>query len=233
MCDFDGTVVPLDVTDALLDAFAAPEWEKLERQWVEGQITAHQCMEQQIHLLQVSKTELDHFLDRIPLTPGLTEFVQWCQGCNLPFHVVSDGLDYAIRRILHNHGLGHIPVVANRLCFDAGGYHLEFPYGRQDCPSGVCKCACAADMAGKEGSVLLIGDGLSDCCVAAQVDFVLAKTGQTLHRHCQEEKILHRTYDTFYDVRSILDSTHFLTGNTPVCGSSLPLSPKGSSSHVH
>lgn len=233
LCDFDGTIVPLDITDALLEAFAAPEWRSLEQQWVDGHITAHQCMEQQVRLLQVDIDTLNRFLDDVPLTPGMTEFVRWCRDQDLYLHVVSDGLDYAIQRILKNHGLGDIPVTANKLCFDSGHYHLEFPYGRQDCPSGVCKCACAAEMAGNDGAVLLIGDGLSDCCVATKADFVLAKAGQALHRQCQDRNFPHRTYENFYDVRSILDTTKLLTGAAPVHEACPLLFPEGKSSHVH
>ena len=34
ICDFDGTVTPFDVTDAILERFARPAWKTIEDEWV-------------------------------------------------------------------------------------------------------------------------------------------------------------------------------------------------------
>ena len=52
ICDFDGTVTPFDVTDAILERFARPAWKTIEDEWVRGAISARQCMERQIPLIE-------------------------------------------------------------------------------------------------------------------------------------------------------------------------------------
>jgi 2-hydroxy-3-keto-5-methylthiopentenyl-1-phosphate phosphatase len=116
--------------------------------------------------------------------------------------VVSDGIDYAVKNVLAGNGHGNIPVIANRLRFKGEfGYRLDFPYSADGCKSGVCKCDVAKALGGK---ILLIGDGLSDICLAEKASFVLAKRGKSLHRHCEENTILHAVYDDFFDVLNYL-----------------------------
>jgi 2,3-diketo-5-methylthio-1-phosphopentane phosphatase len=198
ICDFDGTIARFDVTDAVLEAFAPPAWEAVEKEWLEGTITARQCMERQVRMIDVAPDRLDVFLATVPLTDGFREFTQFCAAHGRSLLVVSNGMDYAIKRILADNGLAHVPVIANRLRFHGdSGYRLDFPYGADGCGSGVCKCDVARAGGGR---ILLIGDGRSDICLANAASFVLAKKGMPLHRHCGENGIAHAAYDDFFDI---------------------------------
>ena len=53
ICDFDGTVTPFDVTDAILERFARPAWKTIEDEWVRGAISARRCMERQLSLIHI------------------------------------------------------------------------------------------------------------------------------------------------------------------------------------
>ena len=120
ICDFDGTVTPFDVTDAILERFARPAWKTIEDEWVRGAISARQCMERQIPLIEAPLERLDAFLDTVPVTGGFVEFVRYSRSKGIPLGIVSDGMDYPIKRILNRHGLRHVPVVANRMVYREG-----------------------------------------------------------------------------------------------------------------
>ena len=198
ICDFDGTITPFDVTDAVLAKFAHPSWEAIEANWVAGCISARECMDRQVKLVKASQDELDAFLDAIPITEGFSEFVDFCLSRNLKVVVLSDGMDYSIKRILTKNGFGFIPVIANRVLFQGrSGYRLEFPYGMEGCSSGVCKCAVARALG---GNTLLIGDGLSDCCLAGNAAFVMAREGKELLARCQTNGYPHMVWRGFFDV---------------------------------
>jgi len=196
ICDFDGTITPLDTTDLILSRFAPPQWEEVEQQWVSGRISSRECMYRQVDMLKVTREELNGLLDEIPLTPGFEAFAVFAENYGLKPLIVSDGLDYVIRRILAARRLQSLPVVANRLAFTARGFELEFPYSRSTCGSGVCKCAAAEG----PGPMILIGDGRSDLCLADRADFVLARRGQLLERHCLANGRPFAGYQNFYDV---------------------------------
>jgi 2,3-diketo-5-methylthio-1-phosphopentane phosphatase len=186
-CDFDGTVSAQDVTDCLLERFALPDWERLEDAWKAGRLSSKACMAGQVQLLRCTPEQLDEAVDAIAIDPDFPEFAALCQALGVPLAVVSDGLDRAIHRILGRHGLGHLPVIANRLHHIGGErWCLKPPAARTACRarSGVCKCSVIAGLNGPRAhQVLLIGDGASDFCAAADADFVFAK--KSLVGHCR------------------------------------------------
>jgi len=197
ICDFDGTIAEADTTDLILSRLALPQWEKIERQWEDGLISSRECMYQQVGLLRANKESLDGLINEIQLTSGFGEFVSYAEEYLTRPRIVSDGLDYVIERVLAAHGIKGLEVVANRLLFTDHSFELEFPYSRTDCGSGVCKCAVAE---GSGGRTILIGDGRSDLCLAARADFVLARRGWALERHCREKGRPYAVYDDFYDL---------------------------------
>lgn len=210
LCDFDGTITPFDVTDAILKAFAHPSWEDVEQEWLDGRITARECMERQVGLIKTPAVILDAWLDEAPMTPGFAEFVRLCKSRGIGLVVVSDGLDHAIRRILTRHELPNVPVIANRLRYKGNSaWRLEFPYGAEGCPSGVCKCGVARALG---GSTLLIGDGRSDCCAAGAVSMTFARRGKELLRHCADNNLPHLEFDDFHDAAVLLES--LISGET-------------------
>ena len=211
--DFDGTITPVDTTDRILIRLAPPAWEAIERDWVSGQIDAARCMRDQIGLLDVSLTEIDAVLDAIPLSPGFLETIAWAEARRLPITIVSDGVDYFIRRILSRHGLDRLDVVANRLLEGtASRWRLAQPFGAADCGSGVCKCM-AVDALGGGETIVFVGDGRSDFCVSAKADLLFA-TGR-LQAHCRAQHISFIPFTSFTDVLAALRRIHDLPLRVP------------------
>ncbi|KGI77747.1 MtnX-like HAD-IB family phosphatase [Oleiagrimonas soli] len=211
LCDFDGTIALDDVTDALLSRFALPEWEAIEARWRDGAIGSRECMTAQVALIDASLDEVDAVLDALPIDPAFPGFVAEARRQGMPVQIVSDGLDYAIRRILARHGLSDLPIRANRLLHDGTrGWQLASPHADAACgeASGTCKCAIARG----HDRVLMIGDGLSDFCVSGVADFVFAK--KKLITHCRRAGIPHRPIVDFSDACALLDTLPELVGDT-------------------
>jgi 2,3-diketo-5-methylthio-1-phosphopentane phosphatase len=205
VCDFDGTIALEDVTDSLLDRFADPSWKQVEAQWLAGQFGSRECMARQVSLIEASYEGLDRYLDAVEIDSSFPSFVEECEKRgNVALNVVSDGIDYAVRRILDNHGLSRLRVKANALIpLPDRKYRLDFPHAAPDCSAraGNCKCAIARNLsrpAAPYSPTILIGDGASDFCVASQVDFVFAK--DRLLAHCRANGIAHLPFDNFFDI---------------------------------
>ena len=197
LCDFDHTITTEDLTDGLLTRFANPAWDWLERAWREGHIDARDCMAAQIALLKAAPHELDSYLDSVEIDPDFVDFAAFCLRSGVGLEIVSDGLDYAVHRVLQRHGLAHLPVTANHLHrLDHGRWAVRLRHAGDGCHGrqGVCKCA-VAEAAAPRVHRLLIGDGRSDFCVARQVDFVFAKHG--LLTHCRENGVAHHSVANF------------------------------------
>ncbi|MDA3920474.1 MAG: MtnX-like HAD-IB family phosphatase [Salinisphaera sp.] len=201
LCDFDGTIAGDDVTDVLLSRLAAPEWKRIEADWQRGVIGSRECMTQQVALIDASRQTVDALLDTLPIDPGFPDFVAEARRQDMSVMVVSDGLDYAISRILARHGLGHLPVRANHVVHDGvRGWSMLSPYAYAGCAaaSGTCKCSIASQHA----DTLLVGDGRSDFCVADSADYVFAK--HRLITHCRGLGIPHQPIADFHEARSLL-----------------------------
>ncbi len=196
LCDFDGTITR-DITDSLLLRFARPGWEALEHAWHAGRIGSRECMAGQIALLDCSPEELDEHLAQVEIDPGFEPFIATVVAAGARACIVSDGLDFAIDAILARHGIDAVPVFASRLAQTGPrAWRLEFPHARPGCASATCKCARALAPHAEAGSeVLVIGDGESDVCVAAEADLVFAR-GRLLE-HCRAAGLPHRRVDDF------------------------------------
>lgn len=204
LCDFDGTVSVEDVIDSLLSEYGRPGWQALEDDWRAGRIGSRQCMKGQVELLDLNKLTLDAHLDAVRIDHGFTEFVRHAKAADVPLSIVSDGLDYAIQRILGRHGLHDLPISANHLVeLGSGRWTLESPLQSPGCSSGTCKCKFA-ETGERDPShrVLLIGDGASDFCVANFVDFVFAKN--RLVEHCRSAGIPYAAITCFEDAIELL-----------------------------
>jgi 2,3-diketo-5-methylthio-1-phosphopentane phosphatase len=202
LCDFDGTVAVDDTTDTLLERFGQPGWEKLEDDWKAGRINSHDCMAGQVALLDMSRDELDGHLDAREVDPAFGAFVDAAHAQGMHVVIVSDGLDYAIRRILARAGFASLPIVANHLRQTGDReWLLQFPHASVDCRVGSGTCKCARARAAHE-STLLIGDGASDFCVAGAADFVFAKG--KLIQHCRTKDIPHAAIAGFAEALPLL-----------------------------
>ncbi|MFB2565082.1 MtnX-like HAD-IB family phosphatase [Rhizobium sp. IMFF44] len=199
-CDFDGTISIEDATDMVLTRFAGSEWEDIEQLWKQGLIGSGECMRRQIALIEASRGELDRFLDTLAIDSGFEAFLSFCRRGELPVTIVSDGVDYFIRRILARHGIEGLPIVANVLtCSVSQGresYSLFPPFAATGCVSGagVCKCRVvdSSDLR------VYIGDGRSDFCVSDKVDLVFAKA--KLVDYCEENGIPYVGFEDFSDL---------------------------------
>ena len=206
ICDFDGTISRVDTTDHILARFADPAWETLEADWLSGRISAAACMQGQIALINATDHELNQALDELELDPGFRDFFAWCAAANYPLTVVSDGVDYFIRRILKRYGLAHLSVISNRLGGQVKKRTLDQPWRREGCAAGSGVCKCAVVNAGETAdSTLLVyvGDGRSDFCAAARADILFAKDG--LATYAADRGMAFYPFHDFHDVTRQLD----------------------------
>jgi 2,3-diketo-5-methylthio-1-phosphopentane phosphatase len=158
-------------------------------------------MQQQIACLDASKEELDEAIDAIDVDGAFAAFADAIAARGWELSIVSDGLDYAIRRILRRHHLPALPFYANHLVqAGARSWKLESPHAEDTTcrsASGMCKCAFAHRARAAGNKVLMIGDGRSDFCVAGNVDLVFAK--DCLISHCLDKRLPYVSISGFND----------------------------------
>jgi 2,3-diketo-5-methylthio-1-phosphopentane phosphatase len=196
--DFDGTIVPRDVTDFLLERFADPAWQEIEADWQAGRIGSRECMTRQVALLEASEAEVEHAISELRPDPGFAAFVAQCRRNGIGMTIVSDGFDFVIERVLRR--AGHdVPFYANHLeRHGTNRWRVTFPSARSDCRALAGNCKCAFTEPYSSSVKVVIGDGRSDFCVSAQADLVFAKG--TLLELCRTSGTAHYAFADFFDV---------------------------------
>src|SRR2546422_382704 len=209
--DFDGTITPRDATDAILEAYADPQWLQLEEAWKLGRIGSRDCLAAQMGLVTATREQVDALLDEVEIDPGLVTLLETCSAHGVPAHIVSDGFDYCIERILSRASLRLAPhltgvqIISSHL--EANGTHWKayftsvIPPCAHGC--GTCKPAAMKLLNGARSPTIFVGDGLSGKYAAGDADLVFAK--DALATYCDEQAIPYILYDNLATIARRLD----------------------------
>ncbi len=210
--DFDGTVSRCDVVDVILSAYAGRAWLEVERQWQAGAIGSRECLREQMALVRASRQQIDSLLDDVELDPGFLPLLHMCARRGVPVHIVSDGFDYCIRRILqrggpHAAGLlrdGHV-YASHMEPSEAGAWIVDFRFPADVCEHGcaTCKPWAMQQLNRDRRPAIFVGDGLSDRYAARWADMVFAKT--SLAGFCRDQGIPHYPFDDLGHVAAQID----------------------------
>lgn len=220
LVDFDGTACLKDVSEMLLDAFGAPDWERHDRAVDRGLMGLREAAGHQAAMLRGTREEMLTFaMERAELAPTFPSFVEWAEERSLPMTVASDGFAFHIRPMLEAAGLGRLDVITNELAFEDGGVRLRHPNAHPECVGcGTCKMLVAQRLRQEHGPIAFVGEGQSDRYGALYSDVVFAK--DALVRICKQDAVHYLEWDTFDDVRCALETMDEMPG--PVGG---PLCP--------
>ena len=208
--DFDGTLSKRDVIDAILEKFADEKWLEIEKEWVEGRIGSRECLRRQFDLLRVTPFVLDGYLRGFELDRGVVSLLDFCGKAGIPVHIVSDGFEYYIRRMLKK-GIAdpektqNIGIWANELTpVGKDRWTTEFPHTPQVCGDGcaTCKPSVIASENLFASPSIFVGDGLSDRFAAQAADIVFAK--HKLADFCRTNEIAHERYEDLGQVAECL-----------------------------
>jgi 2-hydroxy-3-keto-5-methylthiopentenyl-1-phosphate phosphatase len=204
--DFDGTITTHDVGNAMFREFGGESCDGFIAEYHNEKISAPELFRREAAAAgSILPADLHALLDRQTIDPGFKDFVDFCRHREIEFHVVSDGLDYYIDRVLRAHGIQNVSFVANALALQPAGadgrafLSLSFPHGDSVCD----RCACCKrnfmlTHSGDDDIIVFIGEGYSDRCPVQYADVVFAK--DTLQTFCQQENISYYLYATFHDV---------------------------------
>ncbi len=199
--DFDGTVTDVDIIDAVLQQFARPEWQEVEAEWERGVIGSRESLERQMAMIDQPLGRVLAYVDGFSIDASFKEFTRFLDDRRIRYAIVSDGFQVFIERLLANAGLADVPVFANQLSEEQGRLRTLFPYARPGCNSANCKCA-AVSGPGSERSLIVIGDGRSDFCLARRACHVFTKA--KLSGYCRENSIPYTPFDDFSEITALM-----------------------------
>lgn len=208
--DFDGTITKRDVGNALFTEFGGEICTRYIAEYKSEQISAKELFRREVAAVGwLDERTVADFLHRQPIDDSFKNFVIFCRSHGLEFHIVSDGLDYYIEKILARNGIDGVSFFANRLeVVSENGITrlaISFPYDDAECT----RCACCTRNimlanTGDEDISVYVGEGCSDTCPVQYADIVFAK--DALQKFCQEKNISYFLYESFDDVVERLEA---------------------------
>jgi len=206
LVDFDGTASTVDVSEQLLIEFGDPSWPEYDRAFERGEIGLRESIQAQDRMLDADRDTLMAFaLRHSALDPTFAPFVGWCESHGLDVAIVSDGFGFFIEPTLRAAGLGHVTVITNEQRWrDGRPDGLRFVNAHLACV-GCGTCKMHAVLRHRErGPVAFVGDGQTDRYGALFADITFAK--RDLVGHCQADGVPFVPWETFDDVRRVLET---------------------------
>jgi len=203
--DFDGTITRRDVGNAFFETFGGPGYREILKEYESEARSAQDTFRWGVEAIgRVKRSAVDEFLIGQPVDETFRDFCGYCRTNGIEFHIVSDGLDYYIEKILRQHGIDGVSVFSNRLVVhpyggDRCSFTIEFPFSDAECSRcACCKRNIVLTRSGDDDIIVYVGEGYSDRCAVRYADVVFAK--DALQTFCQKENISYYPYMSFRDI---------------------------------
>lgn len=201
-CDFDGTITKSDNIVAIMKRFAPPGWEEIKEDILHERISIRKGVGKLFSLLSVDlKEEIVRFIqDTVEIREGFSEFVQFVRKQEIPFYVVSGGIDFFVYPILEKY-VDANQIICNGSDFSGEVIRIIWPYPcdslcQNDC--GCCKPSFIRRFDENKYQRIVIGDSITDWQAAQIADHVFAT--DFLKKKCEDKGISYTSFETFFDI---------------------------------
>jgi 2-hydroxy-3-keto-5-methylthiopentenyl-1-phosphate phosphatase len=206
-CDFDGTITRNDTLHLIVARYGERAlWDAIEPRLRAGEITLEQAMQEEFAGVRATPEQVRELvLAEAGMRPGFPELVAWAHERGHRLVVLSSGFRSVIDAVLAEWGLGHLDIASHEAEFTPEGCRLV--WADRGAPCSVCGRRCKRhDVRSRSAGepLVLIGDGVSDRCVARLADVVFARAH--LARDLALDGVPFTPFEDFHEVREELES---------------------------
>jgi 2-hydroxy-3-keto-5-methylthiopentenyl-1-phosphate phosphatase len=205
-CDFDGTITEKDNIIAIMKEFAPPEWDALKDEILAQQISIQEGVGKLFALLPsaLKDTIIKFTLKQAVIRDGFQELLELTKEEEIPFYVVSGGIDFFVHPILAPFG-PFSEIYCNGADFSKDKIEILWPNAcDEQCKSGCgcCKPSVIRKLKRSGDFTIVIGDSVTDLEAAKHADFVFAR--EYLAEKCDSLGIRYHKFETFYDCIEVI-----------------------------
>ncbi len=174
-CDFDGTITRNNLSVLLRQRFARGDWQKIESDYFDGNLTVEQSNRLQYVLIKEPKERLQEFVrQHVEVRPGFVGFARYCHETGIPLVIVSSGLDFYIETVLAQIGMQNLELHCGQTSFDKDGIVVSYTDPEGNIVNEGFKKRYLNWLRKRDSNIIYIGDGLSDLEAARNADHVFA-----------------------------------------------------------
>jgi len=209
LCDFDGTITEVDVTDLLWEGrIPVVERKRMMEEVNNGHWTMHKYIAHGYSFVpEAPNLLLDRLKSQVRFRAGWTDFLQVVQVSNDQLQIVSNGLDFYIREFVP----ASTPISSFIARFN-GRYDVDLPQGCVLLPGEDFKVNRVRRLIADQSfdQTVYIGDGRADFAPSLFCDTVFAVRDSRLAHLRESYGLSSIEFDTFEPVTDFLLSASSL-----------------------
>jgi len=201
--DFDGTITEKDVIVSIMEEFAPEEWKRIHSELMTGIIDVDIGIKKMFNLIPSEKKDeiVQWCRKNVKVREGFRDFLIFLKEKNIPFIILSGGLDFYIYPIMEPYMNLIGKIYSNKGVFSKDYIDVDFIYKcdslcKRHC--GICKPYVLRNYRNKS-ELIYIGDGITDLDGALYSDIIFA-TGY-LVSYLDRLHIKYNEYYNFYDIK--------------------------------
>jgi phosphoserine phosphatase len=189
--DVDSTLVTIEGIDVLADG--NPDIAKLTDAAMNGEIPLDQVYARRLEMIRPSKDRVEQLGARYvrSLVDGATETIATLQDDGVVVHLVTAGIEQAVRPLAEALNVRNVHAVALR--FDASGNYKDFDRRSFLARSGGKELVVRDIRARSHGTAAFIGDGVSDLEAKPAVDLFVGFGGVVVRPRVKQNADLYVT----------------------------------------
>ncbi len=200
-CDFDGTITAVETFVGMLEAVAPELSATILPQIYTQELTLRQGVRTLLESLPTSVyPQILDYAARQPVRPGLRELIDFLDQKDIPFVVVSGGLQDMVETVLRRENLLSRVTKIFAVQVDSTQSKLQVTSEFEDGTELVAKVQVMAQYPAAQ--TIAIGDSITDLNMARQADLVFAR--ERLQTYLQEENKPYLAWNDFWSVRAHL-----------------------------
>jgi len=201
LSDFDGTITLNDTFENVLARFGKGDWRTVDDQHVRGEITLEECVRRQGAMVQVPRSQILSYLDRVTeFRPNFDKLIEFCTTNHFPLVIVSAGLDFVIKHFLTREKFqDKVELFAASAKCTRTGIRFEWPK-LKDNRSINLKDDMVRYYKQRADTVTYVGDGRWDLHALRNADRRFVIRNSKLAELCKEQEIQATTIADFQEV---------------------------------
>jgi 2-hydroxy-3-keto-5-methylthiopentenyl-1-phosphate phosphatase len=209
-CDYDGTITEEDVIQMVMRTFAPPEWKEIVADILDHRtLSINDGLKQLFALLPSAQRDdiTNYVKTHVRFRSGFDDLLAFCAAHEIPFLVVSGGVDFLITPMLERLS-APLELYCNHAHFEAEYIHIETPWAPESCePCQQCAC-CKIRILDKydpdQYYRITIGDSLTDLGMTERADLAFARA--RLLDYVLDRQLPVTRFECFSDVQAVLAS---------------------------
>jgi len=216
----------MDSNDFLTDhlGFGVQKRRAMNLEVLSGRMTFRDAFKEMLDSIHVPLEECKEVLKKnIKIDPGFKTFYEWCRAHDIPFIIVSSGMEPLIRAVLSNlldEEAQDIEIISNSVEVEENGeFHIQYRHPESGFGHDKSKAILPYRDLPEKPTLLFFGDGVSDMSAAVHADTLFVKNdkpeGQNdLAAYCLREGIGHILFKDFTEALPIVSA--IITGRSMI-----------------